>query len=198
MTAFRPEAESEYSRGPEGISGSDRRSGGPSGASGRGLRLTLLAAGLIGSLLLLAAEFTPLLKVHTTATRAAVATVQTGSHNSYALIPIGVVTIVLTLLVLRTRNRLALLAGGVLGLVALLIALLGDLPDAQQTGVTHGFVLAKATPSVGLYLETLGAAVLLLSAAAGLLFLPAPDRPRRATRRPDSGSSANPAPRSAS
>ena len=60
-----------------------------------------------------------------------------------------------------------------LGLVSLLIALLGDLPDAQATGLVGslatGLKIASASPSTGLYLETLGAVLLLITAAAGLL-----------------------------
>jgi hypothetical protein len=141
-------------------------------------------------LLLLVAEFTPLLKIHSTARRAAIASVQTGSHHAYALIPIAVAAAVFSFAVWRTRNRLNLLAIGVLGLVGLLIALLRDLPSAQSTGLlgsaTTNLLLAKATPSVGFYLETLGAVVLLLTAAAGLLFLAPPQstrRPRRQVRR---------------
>jgi hypothetical protein len=151
-----------------------------------------VAAGLGGSVLLLVAEFTPLLKVHTTATRAAVATVQTGSHHAYAMIPIALLTAVFSLVIWRTRNRLSLLATGVLALVALLIALLRDLPSAQATGITHGLVLAKSTPSVGLYMETLGAVVLLIAAVAGLLFL-APPQPRRRVQERTQRSSGGPA-----
>ena len=88
---------------------------------------------------------------------------------------------------LRTRNRLSLLATGALAVVALLIALLRDLPSAQATGVTSSYVLAKATPSAGFYLETLGAIVLLITAAAGLA-VPRPARPDpapAASSRPD-------------
>ncbi len=169
MSASQPEARSEYSRG----SGAFRGSGAPSGPVAVGV----LAAGLAGAILLLVAEFTPLLQVHSSLQRAPVATVGTGSHDSYALIPIGLLAAFFSLVVWRTRSRLALLGIGVVGLVAILIALLGDLPDAQSTGVVlHPFVLANATPSTGFYLETLGAMVLMLTAFAGLLLLAGPDR----------------------
>jgi hypothetical protein len=76
---------------------------------------------------------------------------------------------------------------GVLGVVALLIALLGDLPDAQASGLVGSaatrFTTASSTPSAGLYLETLGAVVLVISAGAGLLLLPGPARRIRARTR---------------
>ena len=128
---------------------------------------------MTGSALLLVAEFTPLFGIHTASSHAALKTVQTGSHHSYALIPIALLCLFLTAEVWRTANRLALLATGVLGLVALLIALLGDLPDAQATGLVGslatGLKIASASPSTGLYLETLGAVLLLITAVAGLL-----------------------------
>ncbi|HXO09130.1 MAG TPA: hypothetical protein VN880_13910 [Solirubrobacteraceae bacterium] len=149
-----------------------------------------MAGGLVGSALLLVAEFTPLFTIHTSSSHAAIKTVTTGSHHSYALVPIAVLTIVLTLEVWRSGSRLALLATGLLGIVALLIALLGDLPDAHATGLVGslatGLKIASASPSAGLYLETLGGVVLLITAAAGLLLetqprLPGPRRRVRAT-----------------
>lgn len=190
MTAFRPEPDTEYSKGPDSFSGAGRgRDAGPAGPS-RALGAGILAGGLGGALLLAVAEFTPLLKIHSSARRAAIASVQTGSDHAYALIPIAVAAAVFSFAVWRTRNRLCLLAIGVLGLVGLLIALLRDLPSAQSTGLlvsaTTNLILGKATPSLGFYLETLGAVLLLITAAAGLLFLAPPQStlpPRRQVRR---------------
>ena len=133
--------------------------------------------------MLVAAEFTALLSVHSGLRAEAITTVQTGSHNSYALIPIALLAVLLSYGAWRAHNPLALLAIGVLGIVTLLIALLGDLPDAQATGLigspsTH-FALASSSPAVGFYLETLGGVVLLITAGAGLLLTaPARSRPR--------------------
>ncbi|MGI8506595.1 MAG: hypothetical protein ACR2MK_07260 [Solirubrobacteraceae bacterium] len=186
MNATRPEAETEYSRGQQASGGrlgvpDRRRRSGPGGPPGA-VRIGVLGAGLIGSALLLVAEFTPLLQVHSSASAVAIQTVQTGTHHSYALIPVGMLGLLLSYAVWRTRSRLALLAIGVLGLLALLVALLGDLPDAQASGLvgssaTH-FATASSTPSVGLYLETLGAIVLLMTAGAGLLLLAPPEGAR--------------------
>lgn len=191
MNATRPEASTEYSRGNEasepdsGASGR-RGSGGLTGPSAH-LGLALLLAGLAGAALLVVAEFTPLLTVHTSASRAAFRTVNTGSNHSYALIPIGLLAIFLSYSAWQSQSRLALTAMGVLGVVALLIALLGDLPDAQASGLVGSaatrFATASSTPSVGLYLETLGAVVLVISAGAGLLLLPVPARRIRARNR---------------
>jgi len=59
----------------------------------------------------------------------------------------------------------------VLGAVALTVALLGDLPDAQDEGPlpeSRNFEDARAHPAGGLYLELAGGALLILS-GAGLL-----------------------------
>jgi hypothetical protein len=193
MKTSRPEAKSEYSRGQEpsnrDLPRPDRPRGGlPEGGS-ETIRRALLIGGLAGSVLLVVAEFTTLFTIHTSSSHAAIKTVQTGSHHSYALLPIAIATVVLTLEVWRHGSRLALLATGVLGVVALLIALLGDLPDAHATGLVGslatGLKVASASPSAGLYLETLGGVVLLITAAAGLLLetqptLPPPRRRARA------------------
>jgi hypothetical protein len=182
----RPEAEIEYSRGGQAQDGDF---GGPPGPRTRRSATTagaVLAGGLLGAVLLLGAEFTPLLKVHSSASRAVLNTVSTGSHNSYALIPIGLLAMLLSWGVWRTGSRLALLAIGMLGVVSLLIALLADLPDAQATGLigsaATNFVTASSSPSIGLYIETLGAILLLITAASGLLLLSAPQPPNPDTR----------------
>ena len=75
--------------------------------------------------------------------------------------------------------------------MALLIALLGDLPDAHATGLAgsaaRGYVNASSTPSAGLYLETLGAVILIATCGLGFMLLgvsvsgtrPRPRRPDR-------------------
>ena len=196
MNATRPEADTEYSRGHRGSEGdsaahesrSDERSRAPSVV----LWLVFLG-GLIGATLLVVAEFTPLFTVHSSAYGAPVQTDGTGAHQSYALIPVAVLAAVLTIVAVRSRSRAALLGVGVLGLVALGIALLGDLPDAQATGFVgnpQALTPASSSPSTGLYLETLGAIVLLITAGAGLL-MPAHPRPRP-PRRPATGPTSTP------
>jgi hypothetical protein len=190
MNATPPEAKPEYSRagsGPEGVSdvpaAADRRAN--SGA-GQALRFAVWGAGLLGALLLVIAEFTTLFEVHTAISSGAVASVNTGSHNSYALVPIAVLALLLTVSGWRARSRSALGALAALGLIALLISLVGDLPDAQATGLigsaSRSFTSASSSPSAGLYLETLGAVALLIAGGLGLFLIPAgpgAPRPRR-------------------
>jgi hypothetical protein len=186
MKATRPEAETEYSRAHRGSEGDFGAGKGRPAAAARTSSAVLwlvFIGGLTGAALLAVAEFTPLFTIHSGAYGAPVRAEGTGAHQSYALVPVAALAAVLTIVAVRSRSRAALVGIGVLGLVALGIALLGDLPDAQATGFvgnTQALTPAKSSPSTGLYLETLGAIILLLSAGAGLL-LPIPPR-RRAGR----------------
>jgi hypothetical protein len=145
---------------------------------------------MVGAALLLVAEFTTLFKVHAATSTRAVASVNTGSHHSYALVPIALLALLLTVAGWRARSRPAMAALVALGLIALLISLVGDLPDAEANGLvgsaaTH-FTSASSTPSIGLYLETLGAVALLIAGGLGLLVIPrAPPAPRARAEAPE-------------
>jgi hypothetical protein len=171
MNTTQPEADTEYSTPVGGKSPSDD----PSTATRRlGLGLGLAGAGL-----LLAAEFTPLLRVETVARHPElIRTVPTGPHHGWALVPIAALAVLITLAAARAGGdrRLPHTLLGLLGLVALGIALLADLPDIHATGLVGapatGLHNAAARPAIGLYLETLGAVVLMLAGAAGRLLAP--------------------------
>jgi hypothetical protein len=187
MNATPPEAKSEYSRGRARFGAVFGGGLGPSDGEpaelGGGLVAGLLAGGLLGALLLLVAEFTVLFQVHSAATGVPVKSVSAGSHHSYAMALISACAAVLALAIWRAGSRPALLGLGILGLAALLIALLGDLPDASATGLllnNSHYVNASSTPSAGFYLETLGAVVLLLTSVWGFLLI-GPPRPASVT-----------------
>ena len=187
MNTTRPGATTEYSRGSGG-SGTVQTLAARRDARRReplaGTAVTAILAGaLLGALLLLVAEFTTLFEIRTAASANAVRSVGTGSHHSYALIPIALLAVVLAYAIRSAGSRPALLAIGVMGVIALLIALLGDLPDAHTSGLvgsasTH-YVAASSTPSAGLYMETLGGAVLLVTCVCGFLMIGPPPRLRR-------------------
>jgi hypothetical protein len=144
------------------------------------IKAGILAGGLLGSLLLLIAEFTTLFQVHVAAASVPVKSVATGSHHAYALALIAVCAGGLAFAVWRAGSRPALLALGILGLAAMLIALVGDLPDASATGLAltaSHYVNASSTPSAGFYMETLGAVVLLFTCVWGFLLIGPPRRP---------------------
>ncbi len=185
-----PGAKNEYSRG-SGFSGGD--SGGSFGGSRPPRRRPtdeadrrsgglILAGTLLAALLLLVAEFTTLYQVHVASDPTPIKSVTSGSNHSYAMLVIGLGAAALGALVWRSGSRPALLAVGVLGVVALLIAVLGDLPDSHATGLeltaSHSYQSASSTPSAGLYMETLGAILLIATCGLGFLTLGTPV-PRR-------------------
>lgn len=163
MTATPPEAKTEYSR----ASGAFRRL---SAGSRRGAPGAPVAAALAGAVVLVAAELTPLYRLHVVTSQVSAGTVSAGSHNSWALIPVAVLAAALAVVPMRAGSRPGMAAVAALGLLALAIALLGDLPDTSAQGVIHGNLLAATTPAIGIYLETLGA-VALLAAGGGALLL---------------------------
>jgi hypothetical protein len=190
MTGTPPEANIEYSRGSASSRGlfarrigakRSARSGAepsaePTGASGnRVLADVILAIGVLGALLLIVAEFTSLYTVHSAASQSTIRTVSTGSHNDYSLLPIALLAVVLSLAGWRWRSRAALLAVGALAVIALLIALLADLPDAHASGLVGSaatlYTSASTTPSAGFYLETTGAMLLLIASVCGQITL---------------------------
>jgi hypothetical protein len=134
--------------------------------------------GLLAALLLVVSEFTTLFTVSAAVKTIPMRSVNTGSHHSYAMALIGVCGAFLAYGVWRAGSRPALLAVGVLGVIALLIAFLGDLPDAHTSGLVGGggttYAIAHSTPSAGMYLETLGALVLLITCVCGFLLLGPP------------------------
>jgi hypothetical protein len=164
MNATPPEAKEKYSRAagpPEGVS-----------ALTPAVPVAVFGACLVAALLLIIAELSTLYQVRTQASPGPIKSIETGSHHAYALIPIGALAAVLAYGAWHERSRPALVAIGALGVIALLIAVIGDLPDAQATGlISRGghYLNASSTPKAGLYLETLGAAILILTAGLGLM-----------------------------
>ena len=137
---------------------------------------TAIALGaLFGALLILVSQFTALYQVHSTAGAAAIKTVGTGANHAWAGIPLALVAAALAYAVYRYGNRAALAGLLALGVATLLIALLRDLPPTHATGVVGsaaaGYARAVSTRSAGLYMETLGAVVLMISGGVGLLLL---------------------------
>jgi hypothetical protein len=191
MNATPPEANTEYSRAAVVSGGvsqarSDAAEGRSAAAAGV-FSVGILAGGLIGALLLIAAEFTTLFKVRIAASTTIVKTVSTGSHHSYAMAVIAVCAAALAIGTWRTAGRPGLVAIGVLGVAALVIALVVDLPDATSSGLVlsaSSYANASSTPSTGFYLETLGALVLMFTSMWGLLLVGPPARTPAPTQTP--------------
>jgi hypothetical protein len=141
----------------------------------------LFAVAVLGALLLIVADFTTLFTVHASGVSRSLKSVSAGSHHSYAMVPIAVCALILAFAVWRADSRPALLGLGLLGVAALLIALVGDLPDATASGLlltASHYVEAKATPRAGFFLETLGALLLLIACAWGFLLTSPASRAR--------------------
>lgn len=192
-----PGAKTEYSRG-SGASGrkfvrpewatSGRREGGPDGPrggrseGGGSITLIVVICALVGVLLVIVSQFTALYHVHSATSSAPLKTVGTGSNHAFAPIPLALLAVLFAYAVWRRENRPALGALALLGIVTLLIALLGDYPDAHASGLigtsVSNYVQATSTPGAGLYMETLGAVLLLLAGGIGLLTVAERPRPR--------------------
>ena len=132
------------------------------------LGVAMSAAAFLGPILLLAADFSTLFEVR--AASAVVDTTSGGDHHAYALIPIALLALPMAYGAATSGSRPAMAALGVLGGVAAIIVLAVDLPDINSTGVIgERFADAAASPRRGFYLETLGAALLIVSGFGGLL-----------------------------
>jgi hypothetical protein len=89
------------------------------------------------------------------------------------------------------RARPAMAAVALLGVVALLIALIGDLPDVNSTGVIgQNYSNASVGAGIGFWMETVGAVALVFSGAS-MLLLSLSTGPR--ARRPRAGREQTPA-----
>jgi hypothetical protein len=173
MSGTPPEAKVEYSRATEDSEGVGIHSERPRWRTGVAVPTAVLTGGILGSALLIASEFTTLYAIHTSAARAAIQTVSGHSHNDYAFIPMALLALVLTFAAARRGSRPALLALGLVGVISLVIAIAGDLPDSRASGLigspqTH-YTAASSSAGLGLYLETAGAVVLILTCGAGFL-----------------------------
>ncbi len=175
-----PEANTEYSRGSEASQPVSAPSDEHRARGGNAVLGVALTAAL-GALLILVSQFTALYHVHVATSSAAIKTVGTGANHAWAPIPIALLAGALAFAVYRKGSRTALVALMVLGVVTLLIALLGDLPDAHATGIVGSgasqYAEGTSTPSAGLYMETLGGVLLLISGGIGLMLLGATRRP---------------------
>jgi hypothetical protein len=132
----------------------------------------LLAAGLAGALMLIAADFATLVQIKViTVTKESLAG---HDQHSWAIAIVGVAALPLAFGAARGRSRPAMVGLIVLGAVVLFIALAKDLPDTRSEGVIGvRYESAHASPGAGFYLETGGAVLLLLAGVGGLVLQPA-------------------------
>jgi hypothetical protein len=99
---------------------------------------------------------------------------QTGlERSSVALLLLGLLTFAMGIGAAFGRSRPAAVALIVIGVVAVGIALLGDLPASDDTGlIGRDYDQAEASAGIGLWLELIGG---ILAVVAGLLRVIRPD-----------------------
>ena len=135
------------------------------------LRLSLLAGALAGAVALVVAEFLTLWEVMVITVVKDSAT--GGEHHMYALAVIGVAAGLMAFGAISGGSRPAAFALLVLALSAIAVIGIIDLPDVNEEGfIGVAFEDAVARPKTGFYVETLGAALLLLTAVATLVLRP--------------------------
>jgi hypothetical protein len=154
------------------------------------LWIVLLAAGLLGAVLTVAADFATLrsVKVLTASCddladpslRGACVT-RGHEEHSYALVLLGVAAIVMVWGAVVGRSRPAAFALALLGAAVVVIALATDVPDIHKTGVLgERFEQASARAGPGLWMEIVGGALLFI---VGVVAAAAPRVRNRSRRR---------------
>jgi hypothetical protein len=138
--------------------------------------LVVLALGVIGAILIVIAEFSTIARVEVlTAGACDVSTVSDSCDSSGfeqhggAFILLGVAALAMTWGASRGASRPAATALVAIGVVVLAFSLIRDVPQTNETGfVGRQFDQAEAKPGNGLYLEIVGAGLILLAGVVRL------------------------------
>ena len=133
--------------------------------------LVLACAG--AAAILAASQFIPLFEL-TPPGGEALADVDAADQHGYATLVLAAFSLVLLVVGITAANealaQISAFAVAACGVVALLIFLVGDLPDANQVGTLddprESFIDAKAEPQAGFWFELVGALVLAICGAA--------------------------------
>ena len=111
--------------------------------------MTLIA--LAGGTLLVIADFLDLFRIES---RGLVVEEKAGGEShAYAMLVIGVAVIGATLVARATEQWPPAAGVALLGVVALIVALAGDLPDATREDLLRGARFGQADPAVGFWVE---------------------------------------------
>jgi hypothetical protein len=111
---------------------------------------------------------------------------QAADRHGNALMVIAVFAIIALAVAIFSGSKPAATAVAVAGVVALLVFLLADLPDANTTGTLdtdQSFIDAEAVPREGFYMELVGALALTVTGIALATMTPAQLRALRPERR---------------
>jgi hypothetical protein len=103
-------------------------------------------------------------------------------QHGLSLVLLAIAAVGGAVLALVSRQPLPAWGAAALGLIALVITLAFDLPDATSSGLSEGGQLGDAEPAVGLWLQLAGSAAL-LAASAGLALVIGRSKARSAARR---------------
>jgi hypothetical protein len=150
-------------------------------------RFAPLIALVAGAVLLIVAEFLDVREIRAVTVVPPGGTSTGGELHDYALGVIGAAILPLSYLALVRGARPAMTGLLVLSLLAVWIVLFVDRPVLDDTGlIGERYDLAEARPATGFYVESVGAALVLVGAVAGLLIGPSARpaaRPRPASPR---------------
>jgi hypothetical protein len=143
-------------------------------------RYGLLVLPFAGCILLVVAEFATLYEINVITVT--VKTVKGGSHHGYALLVVAIAAAAMAWGAVVGGSRPAALALLLLSILAVVVVLAIDLPDLDETGLFgRDYEQAVASAGPGFYLESAGAALLLVGAVA-IAVLGVTGAPRRRAR----------------
>lgn len=134
--------------------------------------LGLAIAAVAGPLLLIVSDFTTLFEARTVTAVIPGGRVAGGSQHLYAMVIIGLVALPMAYGAIRGGSQPSMIALAVFGVLAIGIALAKDLPAATGPSTiknARAYESTQSTPKLGLYLETLGAALLLIAGGGSLV-----------------------------
>lgn len=146
----------------------------------RTLALAVLALGIGAAIAMVIADLSPVYTVTLTGSscQAAVPTPElqaacdptAGARHSHALIVLAIAAAIMAFAAGPGRSLPATFALLALGAAVLAIALIGDLPDVDETGILAGsYSGATASPASGFFLELVGGVLALGAGALGLV-----------------------------
>jgi hypothetical protein len=140
----------------------------------------LAVAGVAGPVLLVVGDFFPLYEVRTVAAQIPDGTITGGTNHLYSMVLLGLASGLMAYGAIRGGSRPAMIALASLGVVAAVVALGNDLPDATGESTlnrSYGYASATAYPKIGFYLETLGAALTIIAGVGALVLTGGTPRP---------------------
>jgi hypothetical protein len=116
---------------------------------------------------------------------------EAADRHNYALLVLAVFALGALIIALVTGSQVAHFAVAAAGVVALMIFLIGDLPDANKIGTIdderQSFIDAKAEPQAGFWLELVGSITL---AVCGIALATLRGQEERAAAQPSQASAA--------